>query len=584
MWYDIFRMQQFLDNIKTYWPWYLSALLLLSAVIVAISLYAAIANSYIRWRVKVADKSNSARAIIIDLDTQNVSYFDVKNPRELKVITLSDFYGQFPIARQKQMGEWLEALADDKEDTPRYFESDVAISRTKRSMFSVLEVDEVNKEKRKIHLTSHLLRYLPPDLDGSVQRMTSMKDFSAAVRSSSKTKGISFCASFDYKRTSMKGSDLDPLVFKQVKNALFQLLDGPRSFLIEASKNELILSNLKISERPQGMFIVKLMQDKIRRYLSLNSLTNQIDMRIGVVEHKYFPNDAAHIIDEARKTARLCFESNEEVIWFSSDETRNYTFIDSAYRSEIERIISEKKLSFLFRPIYDVDDAETIAYIAKVVPTDAFFSSVEELKIYAERAEEGRSLFSTIARHLIPTFYMGKTNQTDLLYFPTMVSELPYVLTTFSRLSQSKGCNISLLLSEDDVKNHLGDTGIAGFKRSFASIRSRGYQISLLLNGNELGLPDQMYELFDSYIVSFAFAGSSTGLDAKVRSELHALVEKLIKYQRPIISSDIDGWDAIELLVRSGIRYISADAFAPYDEMMSPISARNARRIKNMTK
>ena len=71
-------------------------------------------------------------------------------------------------------------------------------------------------------------------------------------------------------------------------------------------------------------------------------------------------------------------------------------------------------------------------------------------------------------------------------------------------------------------------------------------------------------------------------MDAKIRSKLHSLVEKLLRYNKPIIASDIEGWDAIEIIVRSGLKYISSEFFAPYDPMLNPIPNKSMKKVRDM--
>jgi hypothetical protein len=66
-------------------------------------------------------------------------------------------------------------------------------------------------------------------------------------------------------------------------------------------------------------------------------------------------------------------------------------------------------------------------------------------------------------------------------------------------------------------------------------------------------------------------------MDTKIRVELHALVEKLLHYNKPIIANSLMSWNAIELVVSSGISYVSSDVFAPYDAMFRPLNDRESR-------
>ena len=75
------------------------------------------------------------------------------------------------------------------------------------------------------------------------------------------------------------------------------------------------------------------------------------------------------------------------------------------------------------------------------------------------------------------------------------------------------------------------------------------------------------------------FAGSAKNMDALVRSQMHVLVERLLKYEKPIVANEVEGWPSLELLVRSGLLYISAECFAPYSEMIQPVSPKSIKKV-----
>ena len=63
---------------------------------------------------------------------------------------------------------------------------------------------------------------------------------------------------------------------------------------------------------------------------------------------------------------------------------------------------------------------------------------------------------------------------------------------------------------------------------------------------------------------------------------MRSLVEKLLKYNKPIIATDLQNWNAIELIVKSGIRFVASDTLSASDEMILPISQKNLNKIKAM--
>ena len=71
-------------------------------------------------------------------------------------------------------------------------------------------------------------------------------------------------------------------------------------------------------------------------------------------------------------------------------------------------------------------------------------------------------------------------------------------------------------------------------------------------------------------------------MDMAIRSQLHALVERLLKYKRIFVGTDLPDWNAIELVVGSGIDYVASDVFGPYQSGFVPLNEKDELRLKEM--
>ena len=71
-------------------------------------------------------------------------------------------------------------------------------------------------------------------------------------------------------------------------------------------------------------------------------------------------------------------------------------------------------------------------------------------------------------------------------------------------------------------------------------------------------------------------------MDAAIRSQLHALVERLLKYKKIIVGINLEDWNAIELVVGSGIEYVASDVFGPYAPGFVPLKEKDELRLKEM--
>ncbi|MDO5330749.1 MAG: hypothetical protein Q4F15_04950 [Bacillota bacterium] len=572
-------------SISQYVPLISGIIVLVSLLVVTIFYF--VGESFQRkYQARIMEKSNSVRVFVIDVAMEIVTYFNVKNLREVRKMKLSDFYKQFAKADRPKIAKWIKGLLEPDSGTPNYLEVDVKVTADRKDYFSMLQVSHLNQQEGIIHIESYLFKYVPvAKASASANaKMTSKSDFDAQIKSSSKNKGASLCLRIIFKKQSEVEQYLEPVLFNSLKNELSTLLRENKRFILIASKSEIIVSDLKVSSPAQARFFLHQTSAICNRFISFNGLASTLEIRIGAVEHRYFPYDAEAIVSEARKCAKLAHDVNERYYWYNP--TRRIDMVvddESSYRTEVERIINGRKLGFYFRPIYSVDQLRVIGYLAKVKPEDAYFSTIEELKEYAARAREGQELFGTIAMNLITTFSAQKGDASPMLYIPVACSEFRYVLTTFSPLVEGKNLKICFVVSEEDISAHLGSMGVDGISQTIANIRAKGFKFALLI-GEKLILPEEFYPLFDYFIVSFAFAGAQTGLDTRIRADLHATVEKLLKYKKRIMASDIDGWNAIELLVRSGLNYISAEAFSPYERMIAPVNPKSLKRIKQIAK
>jgi hypothetical protein len=74
------------------------------------------------------------------------------------------------------------------------------------------------------------------------------------------------------------------------------------------------------------------------------------------------------------------------------------------FRSEVERIIYEKRIVYTYRPVFNCEEAQGHGFFARATPLNTSFASIEELKNYAVRAKDDKNLFAAIAKNLIPRF------------------------------------------------------------------------------------------------------------------------------------------------------------------------------------
>ncbi|MBQ7250010.1 MAG: hypothetical protein IJS37_01525 [Bacilli bacterium] len=571
---------------STDWPILFGAILLLALLALILTTFFVIKRRSNLFRRAFADKSNSVRIFILDTKKDLVTYFNVTSVSNVRHCTMGDFYQMFPLFEQKKIIQWVNTLIDSGSDAPQYLETDMQETRSRRQYFSMLQAEKVDRETGVIHLQSFLMKYMvAPKGSGTstTHGLSTMADLEAGLRGNGKNRGITIVFRFCYKKITDVDKEINPLVFNYFTNALYPFLVGKR-YLVHCSPNELLMMDLRIDDRPKALYFIRSCFVELNRYLSLNGLSSTIDVRAGIVEHRFFAKEMERIIDEARRLATEAYSTKETMIWYEKDrQTRTY-LDDSSYRTEVERIINEKKLTYKFRPVLSAPEAEVVGYLTKPEALNNAFASMEDLKDYAVRTDDDRALFTTVAKETVSRFLAQSPDAKKKLFYPVRYLELRYMLVTFARIQKVKQVSMVLMFKENDINEQLPNIDMDAVIDEMRSIKAKGYEIGLFLESAQLQLPTELYAVYDYFICSFAFAGTNREMDARIRSQLHSLVEKLLKYHKPIIASDVMGWPALDLLVKSGLRFVSGDVIAPYDVMMNPVPPHNAKRIKDKKK
>ena len=68
----------------------------------------------------------------------------------------------------------------------------------------------------------------------------------------------------------------------------------------------------------------------------------------------------------------------------------------------------------------------------------------------------------------------------------------------------------------------------------------------------------------------------------RVRLSIHTLIEQLLVYNQPIIATDLEGWPAVELIIKAGVPIVSSEAISPSNDMLLPVERKKVVRLHQM--
>lgn len=569
-------MEMSLENILI-----LSGVALLGVVLIVLIISFILSQtSSKRYKNDIYETSNSLRVFIIDAKNDRVRYFNRSRLQRKKTSTITAFYNQFPANERDKIITWVGDLLDDTPNTPKYLEINVLINFNKKSYFSLLQVTKVDHTKDIIYLESYILKYMyaTKTKNIKVRKFLSREKFIACLNAYHQPKGVTFAIDFFNKRTLEE--EIPHLLFSQIKNVLVPYITPYRP-MIEHGDNQLIISDLKISQRTNMLAFINTLRNEINRLLMISSETDTVGFSFGVAENKYFYNSTDSLIDSVVELSQVAKEDGKDFLIYEEGKKINPEGDVLHYRTEVERIIQDKKIRYTYQPIYNAAKSRMLGYQAHFEPLDSLFDSIDELKAYAIRTEDDKELFATIARNSISRFIQQRDGVSLKLFFPLSINEIGYVNRTFSHISSIKEANIVLIFSEPEILD-LSTEAMDSTIQLIKTFKSKGYEVALLIDQNEAALPSSAYEIFDFFMLSVSAHITNRKLQNRQLPSFQALIEKLLRYNRPILAIDIPTWSLVEYVIKLGIDIVSSDAIAPGDENILPLNKKSITKLKNM--
>lgn len=531
------------------------------------------------YNTKIVDASNSLRVFVIDVKNDTVRFFNRSKLKNRRTSSMTEFYNQFPSNEREKLIEWIGNLIDPEKTAPNYLEISVFVQRNHRNYFSLLEVQKIDRERQLIYIESYLLKYMYASRKNNKtisNKFTSEETFSHQL-SHTINKGFTFA--FNFYNKKIIGQPFPRYEFSQIKNILVKYIDLKR-LMLEYDEHQIIVCDFRLNTKAQFMQLYTTLKNEIDKFLTISSSINDVGFSTGVVANKYFPGEASKVIETCLNLSKLAQDDNEEIIYYEEGKKFGSDNDSQHYRTEVERIIQDKRLKYLYRPVYNKERQIIDGYQMFVETLDSFFDNVNELKNYAIRTEDDRELFATIARTGVTKFIQENPNPQYRLYFPITINEIDYVNRTLSHIAKIKETRIALVIEERDLAAML-EIQTEGFLDSIRSLKSKGFEVALAIDDNELTCAPTIYEAFDMFMLSVKGHINHKNASRSMPS-FQRLIEKLLHYKKTIIATDIPTWEILELVIKFGIDIVSSEAISPMAENVLPLSNKTVDKIKKI--
>ena len=538
-----------------------------------------------RYNDRIASESTTMRIYIIDVKNDTVVYFNRSNLRNKHRITMEDFYSHFHPNDVDKMKSWIFSICTNYATADKYLEADVLMNYGKSTCFSLLKLLKFDAIANVIHLESFILKYITPN-NSTSKKKKKKPSYTGVVKRSvmeslilkeKSLKGFTFAIRFYYIRQKFLSNDkIERYMIMTLKNAIYPFASNPRAArqIIDGGENELLLFDLRIANRDDAMVLATSIAHSIKQCIGVNGFAESINFSIGVVENAQYYQDFDSIVTKSQEACMSAQHHNQEILLYQKQATPLVEM--DRYRDEVERLMRANGLRYLFRPIFDVGKRRTLGYFEYVKAYDSPFASFAEMSKYASKVGMNEEFFAMIARYVIPKFASEKQEANWRLFMTVSLQDIDHMDAVLSQIPQTHDIHLVLVFGEQEINENASDLQL--LNNSLKKLRNSGYELAMLMKDKNLLLDPSVYYNFD-YFVAGSMMISEIRKNNRIRLSIHSLIESLLKYHRPIIATDLEGWQAIELIIKSGVNIVSSETISSSNDMLLPLEKKKIDKL-----
>ena len=542
-------------------------------------------RKYHKYLKKIEEESNSTRIYIINIKRNTVTFFNRSRMREKKTMDLMGFYSHFHPNDNEKVKNWILSISIDPKQAEQYLEVDVLEDKNKTTYYSILKLLKYDRENGLIHLESHLLRFITPN--NSVNKSKNKRSVPTGmvkrsvienmVMHNRSLRGFTFAIRFFYIRQKVLSNDkIERYMVVTLKNEIYPFASStktPRQIL-DIADNEVLLFDLRIGSRDEAMTFASSIEHALRKSIEVNGFAGSVNFAIGIIENAQYYQDFESIVTKAQEACMTAQQNGQSILLYQ--KSVNQMLELNKYSEEVDNLMRPGNLRFLYRPIVDVQRKRVLGYFSYVKGYNTPFTSFSEMSKYAAKVGKNRELFGRVAKTIIPKFDSERNSESLRLFFHASLVDIDHMFEILPQICTNPKFRLVLLFEEKEINENGNQLELIDtMMKKFHSMK---YEIALLMKDRNLLLAPDFYNNFDYFVAGASMIGEIKK-DNRIRLSIHTLIEQLLKYNKPIIATDLDGWQAIELIIKSGITIVSSDSVSPSNDMLLPVDKKKLEKL-----
>mgnify|MGYP004524855337 FL=1 len=534
-------------------------------------------NTNVKKKFELAE--NTTRIICIDAKNNKVRYFNKSNIEHQVVCTLEEFLNNFPTEEKVRFEKWIDELLSTKKNVSDYLEVDVIFEREKKSYYSFIQLQKIDKKKKIIHLESYVMKYL--DVKNKTDKkkisnitVTNIEQMLTIEKMKNKNKGSFLFVAF--RNTKIQDEDDDKvssLFFVCAKNIIAPYLTS-NCTIADYSQSSFTIYYPGISSRKNLLRLMHSISKTISKYLKINSFNEDYNYSVTGTLINEENCTYKQLVRNAKSISVTAMDHNDHIMIYD-DNSVSSSEITTSYENEFNTLITKKDFKILYQPIINIKTGSILAYNSTIKCNNTIFSNIQELKEYAYKVGKIKDLFTMFNKKILSRYLNENISNVKLIY-NVSVLEREHIAKSFSHISGIDSEDIILSFSELEISEWLSEE--EEIISSIANLKEHGYKVALKIDKKELLLTNELMKIFDYFILDSELIKDCRKSGRSILI-IHTLIDTLKSYDKNIIAYGLDTNNSMYLICKMGIKYVSSNLISQADEMILPIEKKKLSKV-----
>lgn len=249
-------------------------------------------------------------------------------------------------------------------------------------------------------------------------------------------------------------------------------------------------------------------------------------------------------------------------------------------KNELLKIIKTNDIKTYFRPILTLglNDISVYGYLCNYEITSEIFKNIYEVKKEARIYNNLKEIFSLCLKNTFPIYLSSRENFFSKIIIPTDFNDISLFLKVIPNIKNYNEAHIVFMI---DAYNFLNEEISESVIDIIKNIQIKGYEVALKLSVGDNNVNRELLSTIDFFFVDLKLEENVKSTSKSFLSA-YAFLEKLVIFNKKIISLDSKSFNEIYLLYRSGINIFSSDVIKEYDVMIAPIDKKINKKLTNI--